>query len=67
MKPCVNCQQNEAEYCTNCIDKSENPIRTKDKENSMLLAFCISCETIVGQKNVEKHIDHHINLRRVQI
>ena len=65
MKPCVNCQKNEAMYCTDCIEDSEKPIITKDNETSMLLAFCVSCETIIGQKNVDKHLDHHIILKRV--
>ena len=66
MKPCINCQKNEAEYCTQCIDESEKPTQSKNGEVSMLLAFCVSCETIVGGKNVDKHLDHHINLRRVR-
>jgi hypothetical protein len=63
MKLCVNCQKSEAEYCGRCIDESRNPIN--EEEKSMLLAFCITCETIIGQKNVEDHVGHHINLKRV--
>lgn len=65
MKPCVNCQKNEAEYCSGCIDDAEQH-RVESDTKSLLLAFCVSCETIIGQKNVEEHVGHHINLRRVR-
>ena len=63
-KLCVSCQQNEAEYCSNCIDESDKHKVVEEK--TTLLAFCVQCETIVGQENVEDHVGHHINLRRVQ-
>lgn len=66
MKPCVLCQKNEADYCTTCIDESERHTQKLESDKSLTIAFCISCETIVGQKNVDKHVGHHISLRRVQ-
>lgn len=65
MKECVSCNKNEAMYCSDCIDESDK--RKVVQDSTMLLAFCISCETIVGQKNVEEHVNHHINLRRVVV
>ena len=63
MKPCVSCQKNEAEYCSDCIDDTEPK---QIQETTMKLAICISCETIINQKNVDEHAGHHIMIKKVQ-